>query len=94
MQTLTLARGREAAAKRRHPWLFSGSLARGAPVPGGAVEVRDADGRYVGRGFASPSSPIAARVWTFEDRPLDAAFVAGRLDAAVALRAAVLPPDT
>jgi 23S rRNA (cytosine1962-C5)-methyltransferase len=94
VQTLTLARGREAAAKRRHPWLFSGSLARGAPVPGGAVEVRDADGRYVGRGFASPSSPIAARVWTFEDRPLDAAFVAGRLDAAVALRAAVLPPDT
>ncbi|MBK9062829.1 MAG: class I SAM-dependent rRNA methyltransferase [Acidobacteria bacterium] len=94
MQTLTLARGREAAAKRRHPWLFSGSLTRGAPVPGGAVEVRDADGRYVGRGFASPSSPIAARVWTFEDRPLDAALVAGRLDAAVALRAAVVPPDT
>ncbi|HQQ78906.1 MAG TPA: class I SAM-dependent rRNA methyltransferase, partial [Thermoanaerobaculia bacterium] len=58
------------------------------------VEVRDADGGYVGRGFASPASPIAARLWTFEDRPLDAAFVAGRLDAAVALRAAVLPPDT
>ena len=94
MQTLTLARGREAAAKRRHPWLFSGSLARGAPVPGGAVEVRDADGGYVGRGFASPSSPIAARVWTFENRPLDAAFVAGRLDAAARLRAAVVPPDT
>jgi 23S rRNA (cytosine1962-C5)-methyltransferase len=94
MQTLTLARGREAAAKRRHPWLFSGSLARGAPVPGGAVEVRDADGRYVGRGFASPSSPIAARVWTFEDRLLDAPFVAGRLGAAARLRAAVVPPDT
>ncbi|HEY3351470.1 MAG TPA: class I SAM-dependent rRNA methyltransferase [Thermoanaerobaculia bacterium] len=94
MQTLTLARGREAAAKRRHPWLFSGSLARGAPVPGGAVDLRDADGRYVGRGFASPSSPIAARVWTFEDRPLDAELVGGRLDTAARLRAAVVPPDT
>ncbi len=94
MQTLTLARGREAASRRRHPWLFSGSLARGAAVPGGPVEVRESDGRYVGRGFASPSSPIAARVWTFADRPLDAALVAGRLDAACALRAAVLPPET
>ena len=35
VQTLTLARGREAASRRRHPWLFSGSLVRGAPVPGG-----------------------------------------------------------
>ena len=94
MHVLTLARGREAASRRRHPWIFSGSVARGAPVPGGAVEVRDADGRLVGRGFASPSSPIAARVWTFDDRPLDAALVAERLDAAVDLRAAVVPPDT
>jgi 23S rRNA (cytosine1962-C5)-methyltransferase len=94
VNVLTLARGREASARRRHPWLFSGSLARGAPVPGGAVEVRDADGRFVGRGFASPSSPIAARVWTFTDRPLDAELVAGRLDAAVRLRTVVVPPDT
>ncbi len=94
MQTLTLARGREAASRRRHPWIFSGSLARGAAVPGGPVEVRDADGGYVGRGFASPSSPIAVRVWTFADRPLDASLVAERLRAAAALRAAVVPPDT
>jgi 23S rRNA (cytosine1962-C5)-methyltransferase len=94
VQVLTLARGREAASRRRHPWIFSGSLARGAPVPSGLVEVRDADGRYAGRGFASSSSPIAARIWTFEDRPLDAGLVASRVDAAVALRAAVLPPET
>ena len=94
MQTLALARGREAASRRRHPWLFSGSLARGAPVTGGAVEVHDADGRYVGRGFASPSSPIAARLWTFEDRPLDPALALARLDAAIALREIVVPKDT
>lgn len=94
MQVLTLARGREAASRRRHPWLFSGSLARGAPVESGPVEVRDTAGRFVGRGFASPSSPIAARVWTFEDRPLDTALVASRLDDAIALRAFVVPPDT
>ena len=94
MQVLTLARGREAASRRRHPWVFSGSLARGAPFAGGAAEVRGADGSFVGRGFASPSSPIAVRIWTFEDRPLDAALVAARLDDARHLRAAVVPPDT
>jgi 23S rRNA (cytosine1962-C5)-methyltransferase len=58
------------------------------------VQIRESDGRFVGRGFASPSSPIAARVWTFEDLPLDAALVSGRLRAAAALRAAVVPPGT
>jgi 23S rRNA (cytosine1962-C5)-methyltransferase len=94
VQVLTLARGREAATRRRHPWVFSGSLAPGAPVPGGAVELRGADGTFAGRGFASPSSPIAARVWTFEERPLDAAFVARRLAQSIALRERVIPPDT
>lgn len=94
MEVLRLARGREAASRRRHPWIFSGSLARGAAVPAGAIEVRDAGDAFVGRGFASPSSPIAARVWTFEDRPLDAALVASRVDAAAALRALVVPPGT
>ena len=94
MEILRLVRGREAAARRHHPWVFSGSLARGAAHSAGPVEVRDADGAYVGRGFASPSSPIAVRVWTFEDRPLDAALVAGRIADAVALRARVVPPDT
>lgn len=94
VHVLTLARGREAASRRRHPWLFSGSLARGAAVPAGPAEVRDADGGFVGRGFASPSSPIALRFWTFEERPLDAAFVASRLDDAAALRALVVPAET
>jgi 23S rRNA (cytosine1962-C5)-methyltransferase len=94
VQVLTLARGREAASRRHHPWLFSGSLARGAPVAAGPAEARDADGAFVGRGFASPSSPIALRFWTFEDRPLDAALVASRLDAAAALRALVVPAET
>jgi 23S rRNA (cytosine1962-C5)-methyltransferase len=94
VQVLTLVRGREAASRRRHPWLFSGSIAGGALVTPGPVEVRGADGAYVGRGFASPSSPIAARIWTFEEQPLDAALVASRLDAAAALRAQIVPAET
>ena len=95
MLTLTLKRGRDAATRRRHPWLFSGSVAASSgSAEDGLVEARGADGSFLARGFASPSSPIVARWWTFEDRPLDAALVAGRVERAVALRALVVPPDT
>jgi 23S rRNA (cytosine1962-C5)-methyltransferase len=94
VEILTLARGREAAARRRHPWVFSGSLAKSLPRAPGPVEIRDSGGRYVGRGFSSPSAPIAARLWTFEDRPLDAALVASRFEDAIALRRRVVPSDT
>lgn len=95
VQTLHLAKGRDAATRRRHPWLFSGAVARleGA-FPDGAVEARDASGAFLARGFASPAAQIVARFWTFEDRPLDAAFVSERLREAVALRRRVIPPET
>ncbi|MGE5346321.1 MAG: class I SAM-dependent rRNA methyltransferase, partial [Acidithiobacillales bacterium] len=42
----------------------------------------------------SPRSPIVARWWTFADQPVDAKLVLQRLDEALALRAAVVPPET
>ena len=95
MQTLHLVKGRDAATRRRHPWLFSGAVARQEGTsPDGAVEARDASGAFLARGFASPASSIVARFWTFEDRPLDAAFVSQRVREAVALRDHVVPPET
>lgn len=95
VKTLHLAKGRDAATRRRHPWLFSGAVAReeGAS-PDGVVEARDASGSFLARGFASPSSPIVARFWTFEDRPLDVSFVSERVREAVELRRRVVPPET
>jgi 23S rRNA (cytosine1962-C5)-methyltransferase len=93
--TLTLRRGRDVATRRRHPWLFSGSVAASTGSPAdGLAEARGADGAFLARGFASPSSPIVARWWTFEDRIPDAAFVASRLADAVALRTRAVPPET
>jgi 23S rRNA (cytosine1962-C5)-methyltransferase len=95
MRTLHLAKGRDAATRRRHPWLFSGAVAREeGSSPDGVVEARDASGAFLARGFASPASPIVARFWTFEDRPLDAEFVAERVRDAVDLRKRVVPPGT
>ncbi|MGE5716927.1 MAG: class I SAM-dependent rRNA methyltransferase, partial [Acidobacteriota bacterium] len=95
MRTLHLAKGRDAATRRRHPWLFSGAVARqeGAS-PDGAVEARDASGAFLARGFGSPNASIVARLWTFEDRPLDAEFVAQRVRETVGLRDLVVPPET
>ena len=95
MRTLHLARGREAATRRRHPWLFSGAVTReeGAS-PDGVVEARDASGAFLARGFSSPSASIVARFWTFEDQPLDADLVSRRVRDAAALRDRVVPPET
>jgi 23S rRNA (cytosine1962-C5)-methyltransferase len=95
VRTLHLAKGRDAATRRRHPWLFSGAVARqeGAS-PDGVVEARDASGAFLARGFASPAAPIVARFWTFEDRPLDESFVSGRVREAMELRQRVIPPET
>ena len=43
---------------RRHPWIFSGAIAKinGHPEPGETVEVCDSTGRFVARGAYSPDS--------------------------------------
>jgi 23S rRNA (cytosine1962-C5)-methyltransferase len=66
--TLTLNPGREKSLLRRHPWIFSGAIARvdGNPAPGTTVDLVAADGRFLARGAYSPSSQIRARVWTFD----------------------------
>ncbi len=79
---------REDSAKRRHPWIFSGAIEHvaGQPVAGDTVEVRGKDGRLYGRAAYSPQSQIKARMWTFADEPIDAAFFRRRLENALALR--------
>jgi 23S rRNA (cytosine1962-C5)-methyltransferase len=95
VRTITLRRDRDAATRRRHPWLFSGAVAREAGEDeGGLVDGRDSSGELLARGFASPRSPIVARWWTFRDEPLDASLVERRLDAALALRKRFVPEET
>jgi 23S rRNA (cytosine1962-C5)-methyltransferase len=80
---------KDRAVRRRHPWVFSGAIARveGSPGSGDVVLVRDAAGAVLGRGAFSPTSQIRVRMWTFDaDTPVDDAFVGARLDEALALR--------
>ena len=93
--TVSLRPGRDEAARRRHPWVFSGAVARtSGGAPDGLAEVRDASGALLGTGFASPRSPIAVRLWRTGEGPVDAPLVEGRIRSAAALRERILPPET
>ena len=95
MIRLTLRPGREASVLRRHPWVFSGAVAR---VEGdgadGIAEVVDAAGRPLALGAYSSDSQIVARLWSFDGRLPDAGLFRERFAAARALRAEVVPPQT
>jgi 23S rRNA (cytosine1962-C5)-methyltransferase len=90
---LVLKPGREKSLRHRHPWVFSGAIARvdGEPGPGDTVAVAAHDGTVLAQAAYSPDSQIRARVWTFDAHAtVDEAFLAARLEAAIRRRAGLL----
>src|SRR4051812_40171009 len=87
---LILKEGREKSLQRRHPWVFSGAVAKleGKGLPGDLVAVRAANGRFLAWAAYSPASQIRARAWSFleSDKP-DEAFLRERVRDALARRA-------
>jgi 23S rRNA (cytosine1962-C5)-methyltransferase len=67
MASVILKAQREKSLLRRHPWIFSGAIAKihGSPQSGETVDILSSDGKWFGRGAYSPSSQITVRVWTF-----------------------------
>ena len=86
---LILAKGREKSLLRRHPWVFSGAVARleGKAQSGETIDVCDHQGKWLARAAWSPKSQIRARVWSWQqDENIDIAFFVRRLQAAQQLR--------
>jgi len=81
---LRLKPGKETLISKRHPWVYSGALAK--PSESTLVRLADDSGQVVGVGTASPMNPLAARIFRFEDAPLDEAFFRARFESALALR--------
>lgn len=96
MHKLILKPGREKSLKRRHPWVFSGAVAKvqGNPGPGETVAIGSATGEFLAVAAYSPQSQIIARVWDWEDRAIDRAFFSRRIERAVEQRRTVLDTDT
>ena len=76
--------GKEELLAKGHPWVYSGALA--APPAAPLARLADASGNVLAVGTASAVNPVAVRVFTREDRPLDEAFFRERLEAALAAR--------
>jgi 23S rRNA (cytosine1962-C5)-methyltransferase len=91
MHKLILKPGREKSLKRRHPWIFSGGIARieGDPQAGDAVQICAADGAVLAVAAYSPQSQIRARVWDWTVQNIDAAFIAQRINRAAVSRSAL-----
>ena len=88
MPTVLLKPGREKSLLRRHPWIFSGAIQQvtGDPVPGGTVDLLSSKWQLLARAAYSPNSQIRARVWTFEDEPVDREFFQKRIRSALDAR--------
>ena len=80
---ITLRHGKEQSAKRLHPWIFSGAIAKmsGTPDEGDLVKVYSADGEFLAIGHYQKSS-IAVRILSFNDIAIDQNFCNERIASA------------
>jgi 23S rRNA (cytosine1962-C5)-methyltransferase len=75
--------------RQRHPWVFSGAIARirGNPADGDTVDVHTADGNWLARGILNRQSQIAVRLLTWDpDEDVDADLWRRRLARAIDAR--------
>src|SRR5919109_4451512 len=88
MSVLLLKPGREKSLLRRHPWIFSGAVqhVEEEPASGETVDLLSSDRQFLARASYSPSSQIRARVWTFEEEPIDDEFFRRKIRAAIQSR--------
>jgi len=89
MAEVILKRGRDKPVRQRHPWVFSGAIARmdGDPADGDTVDLLAHDGDWLARGILNRRSQIAVRLLTWDpDETMDVAFWRRRLARAIDAR--------
>ena len=88
-----MARGRRSRSAAGHPWVYRTEVAgiEGNFEPGDIVEVLDARGRFLGRGYINPASQIIVRIMTRNrDESIDRSFFLRRIRAALDYRKKVV----
>jgi 23S rRNA (cytosine1962-C5)-methyltransferase len=90
---ITLNPGREKSLLRRHPWIFAGAIKTvDENIESGAtVDLLSSEGQFLARASYSPASQIRARVWTFNDEPVDKEFFRRKIKSAIELRRIACP---
>ena len=84
---IRLQKGKDDAARRFHPWIFSGAIETGPEglQAGDTVTVTDHHGEILGTGFCESDS-IAVKLLCFENRKIDEWFFLDKLQRALAVR--------
>lgn len=84
---LIIAKGKEKALQRRHPWIFSGAVQRveGHPQVGDLVDVYDAAGVWIATGHYQDES-IICKVLSYDTNQIDDDFFMQRIRQAVDYR--------
>ena len=87
---IRLLKGKDDAARRFHPWIFSGAIAEGPKgiQAGDTVTVTDFQGNILGTGFCESDS-IAVKLLCFENRKIDEWFFLEKLQHALEVRRAM-----
>lgn len=85
MTRLVLRKPLERHLQAGHPWIYRDAVQSIDGQPGEAATVVDRQGRFIARGLLE-EGPIALRVFTLVDEPLDEKLFARRLDRALELR--------
>lgn len=88
---------REKPVLNRHPWVFSGAIARidAADADGDIVDVIAASGKWLARGYLNRRSQIQVRILTWDrDEAIDDAFWQRRIQRALAARAGLANETT
>lgn len=93
MRSLVVDGYSEGWLQKGFPWVYPKEVVRGGARPGQVVELRSGAGKVLGVGLADEGF-LAARVLRHDVGPLDAAWMAARLDRALALRERVIPAET
>lgn len=93
MPSVILKKNQDRRIRGGHPWVFSNEIASfdGAVEDGGIVDIMDARGAFIARGFLNRHSLIAVRVLTRKSEPLTAEFFQRRFEQAVAYRHQLYP---
>lgn len=85
--------GKEKPMNNRHPWVFSGAIAKTDQniAQGQIVDVRASDGRWLARGYYNEKSQIRCRILTWDEtQKINQAFWTERMRDAILARSSII----
>lgn len=82
-----LKRGRDRSLFYKHPWIFSGAIEKVFSRENGEItDVKDADGKFLAKGYYNANSNIAVRVLSWKNEEIDLEWMVGRVEKAREMR--------